>query len=90
MRKIYFLILSMILSSATFAQQDPQFSHYFFNQLYLNPAMAGSENVTRIQAIHRSQYLGYQSTYDDGSAPTTQIVSANVPLKMIKRAILCK
>ncbi|MBA4850337.1 type IX secretion system membrane protein PorP/SprF [Emticicia sp. BO119] len=86
MKKIYIVILSLTLFTAT-AQQDTQFSHYYFNQLFINPATAGSENVTRFQAIYRTQYAGYQSTFDDGGAPVSQIISANMPLKMIRSGV---
>lgn len=86
MKKFYIVILSLTLFTAT-AQQDTQFSHYYFNQLFLNPATAGSENVTRFQAIYRTQYTGYQSTFDDGGAPVSQVISANMPLKMIKSGL---
>ena len=64
------------------AQQDAQFSQYMFNQLYLNPAAAGS-NAQQIEfnVIHRSQWLGYQGSFDDGGAPTTQVASINMPLQ---------
>jgi type IX secretion system PorP/SprF family membrane protein len=86
MKKFYIVILSLTLFTAT-AQQDTQFSHYYFNQLFFNPATAGSENVTRFQAIYRTQYTGYQSTFDDGGAPVSQVISANLPLRMIKSGV---
>ena len=86
MKKFYIVILSLTFFTAS-AQQDTQFSNYYFNQLFLNPATAGSENVTRFQAIYRTQYTGYQSTFDDGGAPVSQVISANMPLKMIKSGV---
>jgi len=86
MRKIYYIII-LLASFKVSAQQDAQFSHYLFNQLFVNPAIAGSENVTRFQAIYRTQYLGYKSSFDDGGAPVSQVISANVPLKMIKSGV---
>jgi len=62
------------------AQQDPQFTQYMFNTLYYNPGFAGVDGVTKLTAIHRSQWLGYQPTYGGGGAPTTQIVSMTTPL----------
>ncbi|MEM1136087.1 MAG: type IX secretion system membrane protein PorP/SprF, partial [Bacteroidota bacterium] len=78
---IIFLCFSFKIS-LTQAQQDAQFSQYMFNQLYLNPAAAGI-NTRQIEfnVIHRSQWLGYQGSFDDGGAPTTQIASVSMPLE---------
>jgi type IX secretion system PorP/SprF family membrane protein len=63
------------------AQQDPQFSQYMFNQLYLNPAVAGADpRYIEFVMIHRSQWTGYSGSFDDGGAPTTQAGSINMPL----------
>lgn len=86
MKNIYIVILSLAFFTAS-AQQDTQFGHYYFNQLFFNPATAGSENVTRFQAIYRTQYTGYQSTFDEGGAPVSQVISANVPLKIFKSGV---
>lgn len=62
------------------AQQDPVFSQYMFNNLYLTPAHAGVDGVTRLTAVHRSQWLGYQPTSGGGGAPTSQMVSFTTPI----------
>ncbi|HEY5823660.1 MAG TPA: type IX secretion system membrane protein PorP/SprF [Cyclobacteriaceae bacterium] len=83
MVKKLFIIGSLLLALAikTIAQQDPQFTQYMFNTLYYNPAFAGTEGVTKITAMHRSQWLGYQPTVGGGGgAPTTQIISMTAPI----------
>ncbi|MFM7196238.1 MAG: type IX secretion system membrane protein PorP/SprF [Bacteroidota bacterium] len=77
-------IFCVLIAGGLFAQQDPQFTHYMFNQLYFNPAVAGAEGVTKLTALHRSQWLGYQPTFDDGGAPTTQLITFNTPLFRVK------
>ncbi|HRW98365.1 MAG TPA: type IX secretion system membrane protein PorP/SprF, partial [Cyclobacteriaceae bacterium] len=62
------------------AQQDPQFTQFMFNTLYYNPGYAGVDGVTKLTAIHRSQWLGYQPSFGGGTAPTTQIVSMTTPI----------
>lgn len=74
-----FVIIVSGLSSAR-AQQDPQFTQYMFNHLYLSPAFAGVEGTTQLSVFHRSQWLGYQSSFGDGGAPTTQLVSFTAPI----------
>ncbi len=87
MKRKLTLSLLLIISSVTFvsAQQDAQFSQYMFNTLYFNPAYAGIEGVTKIKLFHRSQWLGYSSTFDgDGGAPTTQVFSLNTPILRLR------
>ena len=81
------VIFIMFLSFEGWAQQDPQFSQYMFNAFYYNPAFAGSEGVTKITGLFRSQWLGYSPTYGDGGAPTTQIFSVNTPLPKLKGGV---
>ncbi len=68
------------LAPEVFAQQDPQFSQYMFNNLYLTPAYAGVDGVTKMTAFYRNQWTGYQASFDDGGAPVTQMVSFNTPI----------
>jgi len=81
---IIFCLLLAGTAQIANAQQDPQFTQYMFNNIYLTPAAAGIDGVTKFTAMHRSQWLGYQSTFDDGSAPTTQIITFNTPIHKLK------
>lgn len=58
-----------------FGQQDAQFTHYMYNQMYYNPAFAGLSNANSLTAIHRSQWFGYDGTSNPGGAPSTQFIS---------------
>lgn len=83
-RTFYILLIVVMSGISAQAQQDPQFTQYMFNNLYITPAYAGVDGVTQLTAIHRSQWLGYQSTFGDGGAPTTQMVSFNAPIYKMK------
>ena len=65
------LVLGLWLSDqkAVLAQQDPQFSQYMFNGLFLNPAYAGSKGYTSLSTSFRSQWTGLPG------APVTQTVA---------------
>ncbi|MEQ9166607.1 MAG: PorP/SprF family type IX secretion system membrane protein, partial [Fulvivirga sp.] len=83
MRKfIFYMWLGAIFFNAqhALAQQDAQFSYYMKNMLYYNPAFAGSEGITQITLLHRTQWAGYASTFDDGGAPQTQVFSVTTPI----------
>jgi len=83
MNKVFYRIIwacVFLLPLCTQAQQDPQFSQYMFNGLFLNPATSGVEGLTRFQLIARSQWTGYQGTFDQDGGLNTQIVSLNAPI----------
>ncbi|WP_460891366.1 PorP/SprF family type IX secretion system membrane protein [Rufibacter soli] len=63
------LVTCLWVPLVSMAQQDPQFTQYMFNGLLLNPAYAGSNEVTSISGSHRSQWTGF-----DG-APLSQTLS---------------
>ncbi|MCR5887813.1 type IX secretion system membrane protein PorP/SprF [Hymenobacter sp. J193] len=77
--------LACLATGSALAQQQPQFTHYGFNGIYLNPAYAGVKGYGEITTIGRYQYLGYQATLpeDAGGSPQTYLLSASVPVKFL-------
>ena len=61
-------------ATASFAQQDAQFTQYMYNTINVNPAYAGSRGVMSIFGLHRTQWVGI-----DG-APVTNALSFNTPI----------
>lgn len=85
---LYLLPMVMGMGLAAHAQQDPKFSHYIFNQVFLNPAAAGSDGLTRVQLVHRIQWQGYTSSFDGGDGnPSTQFLSVEVPIVGIRSGV---
>lgn len=77
----HLLIIGLLFTNLwAYSQQDPQFTQYMFNTLYYNPAYAGIPGAINFTALHRTQWLGYQSTFDGAGNPTTQVISANIPI----------
>lgn len=72
MRKLVLVLL--FCSTASFAQQDAQFTQYMYNTININPAYAGSRGVMSIFGLYRTQWVGL-----DG-APETSSFSLNTPI----------
>ena len=72
----YLLIsfLALLVTPATLAQQDAQYTQYMYNTLSVNPGYAGSRGHMSITALHRSQWIGLEG------APKTQTVNIHTPL----------
>lgn len=58
-RIILCLTLVLVAGTSANAQQDPQFTQYFDNMLFMNPAYAGSRGMLNMTAIHREQWVGF-------------------------------
>ncbi len=80
MKKLFatFFLASAFLNG--YAQQDPQFTQYFTNQLFFNPAAAGAEQNTHVVAAFRNQWTGF-----DG-APLTFSLTGDHYFKKIRSA----
>lgn len=68
----------LLQGNHSFAQQDPQYSQYMFNQMAINPAYAGCKDALSTAAFFRSQWTGIKG------APTTESVTIHGPLKKKK------
>lgn len=76
MKKHYsFLMLSLsLLTLSTAKAQDPEFTQFYANPLYLNPAFAGSNICPRICINYRNQWPGIAGTYVTTSASFDRFV----------------
>ena len=73
--KNYGLMLILIMfQSVSMAQQDPHFTQYFDNMLFVNPAYAGRRGMLNVTGIHREQWVGF-----DGR-PRSTTLSVHSPL----------
>jgi len=75
--KKYFLTFIILFTGLFFSmgQQDPQFSQYYFTQLGINPAYAGSEDKICAYALQRLQWTNFEG------APSTTVFNADGAIK---------
>ncbi|MBL7924293.1 MAG: type IX secretion system membrane protein PorP/SprF [Bacteroidia bacterium] len=62
------LLCLMMASSLVADAQDPQFTQFYANPLYLNPAFAGSTRCPRVSINYRNQWPALKETYITTSA----------------------
>jgi type IX secretion system PorP/SprF family membrane protein len=70
MKKIYTIVM-LSLSMLTYKNvkaQDPEFTQFYANPLYLNPALAGSNLCPRVCLNYRNEWPGISGTYVTTSA----------------------
>ena len=73
MKKAFLLILSLYIYVLSFGQ-DAEYSQFYANPIYLNPAFTGTSSVPRIAVNYRNQwpqkgntYVNYSVSYDQFS-----------------------
>jgi len=77
MKTLVITLTLLIISLKGQAQQDPMFTQYMFNGLYINPAYAGSHEYWSSTMTYRSQWAG--ANFD--GAPKTLIASVDGPIR---------
>lgn len=73
MRTGIVLAFTLFISSDVFAQ-DPQFTQFYANPLYLNPAFAGTAHCPRVSLNYRNQWPGISGSFVTTSASYDQHV----------------
>lgn len=73
--KILF-ILTILLTSMqkSYAQSEPMFSQYSFNEIYINPAYAGSHEALSVTSVLREQWANLEG------APKTKTFTVHAPV----------
>ena len=62
-RKFYLLLVFTFLTVSNSFGQDPHFSQFYANPLYLNPAFAGTANCSRFALNFRDQWPAFPKNY---------------------------
>lgn len=73
--KTFIALLTVVLSMSLKAQ-DPEFTQFYANPLYLNPAFAGTHNCPRVNLNYRNQWPGISGTYVTQSLSYDQHVNS--------------
>ena len=68
----FFFTISLILSTTIISAQDPEFTQFYANPIYLNPAFAGTNMCPRVNLNWRNQWPGISGTFITSSASFDQ------------------
>jgi type IX secretion system PorP/SprF family membrane protein len=66
---VYFVVYFVLISTMQDSQaQDVQYSQFYASPLYLNPALTGASELTRIGINYRNQWPGLDQNFNSYSA----------------------
>lgn len=74
MKSIIYVCLVALSINQIAAQQEAHFTQFTDNQLFVNPAYAGSNGMLNATALHREQWVGF------AGSPRTSTFSYHAPL----------
>ena len=78
MKKTLLILLTLTLTGmSSFAQNDPSFSQYMFNEKIFNPASLQLTNTLDFSLMARQQWVGFEN------APSSQVFNASTYLQDI-------
>jgi len=83
------LVLVALLASAVGvrAQQAPIFTNYTNSYAYINPGFAGLSEGVNILGLYRQQWAGFTDTDGNEIAPTTFLLTGDVPIRLFHGGI---
>ncbi len=74
-KKLFIVMLCIVVFKNTKAQQLPQYSQYMLNDLAINPATSGKDEFADIRSNNRYQWIGITD------APRTYMLTISAPFK---------
>ena len=77
---IVFLLIGM---AGVRAQQAPIFTNYNNSYTYINPGFAGLSEGVNVLGIYRQQWAGFTDSNGNDIAPTTLLVTGDMPIKAL-------
>lgn len=75
------IVLFLSFVNAGKAQYDGMFTQYMFNEMFINPAYAGSKEAMSVTALHRQQWINFPGR------PVTTSFSLHGPLMQNKMGL---
>ncbi len=87
MAKRFFTFLLFILMGfglPLFAQQEAQFTHNMFNNMGVNPGLAGLRNAICATGIARQQWVGFRDEEGNRLNPETYSLNVDAPVGLIR------
>ena len=82
-KKYLFIILGMIVSTAVFGQQAPQFTQHTNSFMFANAGYAGMQQGICAQAIARQQWMGFTDANGNKIAPQDFLINISAPIQLL-------
>ena len=80
-------ILLVVTMSGVMAQQAPIFTNYTNSYAYINPGFAGLSEGVNLLGLYRQPWVGFTDNDGNEIAPTTFLLTGDMPIRFLKGGI---
>ncbi len=77
-------LLFITINGSVYSQQEPQFSHNLFNNMAVNPGLAGLRNAICATALARQQWVGLRDVEGNKVNPESYSLNVDAPIRFIR------
>lgn len=81
------VVFLLITAGGMHAQQAPIFTNYNNSYTYINPGFAGLSEGVNVLGLYRQQWAGFTDNDGNDIAPTTLLITGDMPIKALKGGI---
>ena len=82
-KAIVLIAFLLVTIAGVRAQQAPIFTNYNNSYTYINPGFAGLSEGVNVLGIYRQQWAGFTDTDGNDIAPTTLLVTGDMPIRAL-------
>ncbi len=86
-KRIFVFILLFSVCAAGYAQQQAQFTHNPFNNMGINPGLAGLRDAICVTGLARQQWVGFRDEEGNRLNPETYSLNADAPISLIRGGV---
>lgn len=83
LKAIVLFAFLLLTAAGVKAQQAPIFTNYNNSYTYINPGFAGLSEGVNVLGIYRQQWAGFKDTEGAEIAPTTLLVTGDMPIRAL-------
>ncbi len=81
------IIIVLVVGGTAYAQQEAQFTHNMFNNMGINPGLAGLRNSICATGIVRQQWVGFRDEDGNSLNPETYSLHVDAPIRFIRGGV---
>ncbi len=86
-RRFIAILVFLVFCNIAHAQQEAQFTHNMFNNMGINPGLAGLRDAICATGLARQQWVGFRDDEGNRLNPETYLLNVDAPIRLIRGGV---